>query len=178
MIPRIFALQSEFRQESVGGCSRPHFRHSTADVALCHAVLQFAMGRAGSKWPFSQAGKTKSSGLRFGNREAHMSSAAQAGSVGGTGRPLPASVLVWPTTSTRFPRSTFAHRSCRTSECRKPVLRPSTLTALIGLQCPCFAPTCAATRNSRASSSASKARPALSFSSRRLASRRMRFHRP
>jgi len=44
MIPCIFALQSEFRQESVGGCSRP----------------------------------------------------------------LPASVLVWPTTSTCFPRSAFA----------------------------------------------------------------------
>jgi hypothetical protein len=38
MIPRIFALESEFRQESVGGCSRLHFGHSTADVALCQGT--------------------------------------------------------------------------------------------------------------------------------------------
>src|SRR5690348_6720924 len=128
MIPRISALHSVFRQESVGSWALPHLGHSTAHVAWCQAVRQFAIGRDGSRWPVSHAGKTNSSGFRFGKRETHISKAAHAGSVRGTGRPLPASVLARPTTSTRFAKSTFAQRSCRTSECRKPVFRPSTVT--------------------------------------------------
>ncbi len=69
--------------------------------ARLQAVRQSAMGRSGSMRPFSQAGKTKCSGLRSGEREAHKSRAAHAGRVSGTGLPLPA--LLSPTLRTRSP---------------------------------------------------------------------------
>ena len=51
--------------------SRPASRQ-----ALLQAVRRLAMGRSGAIRPFSQAGKTKWSGLRPGKREAHISRAA------------------------------------------------------------------------------------------------------
>ncbi len=101
--------------------------------AVSQASFQRPIGLVGSlsyttvapspEAPYRSAGKTKWPGSRSGNRLAQKPRIATARSFKGRRRPVPDSVLLWPTVSVQELRSTCPQQSRRSSEYRIQVLR-------------------------------------------------------